>query len=153
MMDAKTAKENEVLALYLTFIQQWNNRDAAAMAACCANNCTLIGFDGSLIQGRQNIERQLSGIFADHATPRYVTLPAKVTFLHAQIAQLLAHVGMVATGKDQVDPALNAVQSVTLVKQNGHWLIEQYQNTPAQYHNNPQATQALTADLNRAAKN
>lgn len=150
-MEIKQAKEKEVLEQYLSFLQGWNQQDAAKMAASCATNCLIIGYDGSQMSGRQQIEQELGGIFSQHRTSAYVYNIRSVTFLHAQIAQIVAVVGMLAPGQKQVDPALNAIQVVTLVKLNGHWLIELLQNTPAQYHQRPELAQALTLELNQAA--
>ena len=42
------------------------------MAALFAAHGNVVGFDGSQMNGRQEIEDHLSQIFADHPTPAYV---------------------------------------------------------------------------------
>ena len=60
-MDHKTAQ-----ALYSKLINAWNTKDASAFAACFANESVCIGFDGSEMLGRSQIQTQLDQIFKDH---------------------------------------------------------------------------------------
>jgi uncharacterized protein (TIGR02246 family) len=63
---------------------------------------------------------------------------------------LRAVCGMSEPGAKTVIPAVNALQSLIAVRQNGEWQIDLFQNTPAAFHGRPDAVAALTEELNRA---
>jgi hypothetical protein len=46
-----------------------------------------------------------------------------------------------------LNPAVNAVQSLVAVKNAGEWRIALFQNTPAQFHGRPELVQELTEEL------
>jgi hypothetical protein len=56
-------------------------------------------------------------------------------------------VGMVPAGQTDLNPDVNAVQTLLVVRNDGTWRIALLQNTPAQYHGRPDKTDALTAEL------
>jgi uncharacterized protein (TIGR02246 family) len=88
----------------------------------------------------------LEQIFADHETARYVAKVRNVRLLTTDIAVLRAVVGMVPAGQTDLNPDANAVQTLLVISNGGDWRIA-LQNTPAQYHERPDATEALTAEL------
>lgn len=47
----------------------------------------------------------------------------------------------------EIDQAVNTIQSLIAVKDNGIWFISLFQNTPAQLHGRPELTEALTEEL------
>jgi uncharacterized protein (TIGR02246 family) len=142
--------EQEVRVLYRRVLEGWNARDAQAFAASFAEDGASIGFDGSELAGRAAIVATLRGIFADHATGRYVAVVRGVTPLARDAALLRAVCGMVPAGKADLDPALHALQTLIAVKRDGVWRIVLFQNTPAQLHGRPQAVEQLTEELRRA---
>ncbi|MEO8611094.1 MAG: SgcJ/EcaC family oxidoreductase [Chloroflexota bacterium] len=133
--------------LYEALLDAWNQRDAGAFANLFAPNGNLVGFDGSTVNGQQEIEGHLRPIFADHPTAAYVSIIREVRFLSAETALLRAVVGMVPPGQHDINPATNAVQSLVAVLQANEWRIAMYQNTPAQFHGRPEESAALTAEL------
>ena len=59
--------------LYRDLLEAWNRRDAAGMAALFAHDGSLVGFDGSQVDGGPPaVAAHLAPIFASHATPAYV---------------------------------------------------------------------------------
>src|SRR6185369_8104287 len=59
--------------LYTNLLDAWNRRDAAGMAALFTHDGSMVGFDGSQIDGGpQPAQAHLAPIFASHATPAYV---------------------------------------------------------------------------------
>lgn len=70
--------------------------------------------------------------------------------LTPQVAAITAMVGMVPAGRDDVNPALNAVQTAVAVWSGDAWRLAVFQNTPAQFHGRPEAAAALTAELRAA---
>ena len=69
------------------------------------------------------------------------------------VALLRAVVGMVPPGQSELNPDVNAVQTVVATRRDDDWRITLLQNTPAQYHGRPEAVAALTAELRALLKN
>ena len=62
----------QIRALYSQFLDGWNRRSGAAVAAGFADDGDIIGFDGSHHRGRLSIAADLRQVFASHQTPAYV---------------------------------------------------------------------------------
>jgi uncharacterized protein (TIGR02246 family) len=122
------------------------------MASLISANGNVIGFDGSQMNGRAEVESTLGGVFANHPTASYVSVIRDVRFPTADLAILRAVVGMVPPGKSDINPEVNAVQSLVAARTNGEWMIELFHNTPAAYHGRPEEGAALTAELRRALR-
>lgn len=142
-----TADEDQICALYQQLLNSWNQRDAAAFAANFAQDANIVGFDGSQMSGRSEITAMLGDIFAHHQTAAYVGKVREVCLLSADVAILRAVVGMVPPGGSDINPAVNAIQSLVASKQAGAWRIVLFQNTPAQFHGRPELSAALTEEL------
>lgn len=141
------ADEQAVRDLFKRLLGAWNARDAEAMAATVVEQGTLIGFDGSEHTGRDVIATEMARIFANHPTARYVWKVRGVIALGAEGALLRAVVGMVPMGKTELNPAVNAVQTLLATRSDGVWRVVQMQSTPAQYHGRPEMAAALTREL------
>jgi uncharacterized protein (TIGR02246 family) len=136
-----------VAALYHAVLAAWNDRDAAAYAALFAADGRVVGFDGSEMNGRTEIERELTRIFADHSTAEYVAKVRGVRLVGERVALLSAVAGMMPRGRSELNPDVNAVQTLVAAETGGEWRVVLFQNTPAQYHGRPEAAEALTAEL------
>jgi len=134
-------------ALYRQLLEAWNRQDAKSYAALFSEDANVIGFDGSQIDGRAAIEQEISRIFRDHKTARYVWKVREIRFLTPEIALLRGVVGMIPPGKSDLNPATNAIQSLVAIKQGDQWRITLFQNTPAQFHGRPEVAEALTEEL------
>jgi uncharacterized protein (TIGR02246 family) len=143
----RDSDEAEVRSLYQRLLDAWNKRDAAAYAALFDDGANVVGFDGSHMTGRSEIETTLAQIFAHHETAPYVSKVREVRLLTPDVAILRAVVGMVPPGQTDINPAVNAIQSLTAVKRDGRWRIALFQNTPAQFHGRPELAQQLTEEL------
>lgn len=133
--------------LYNTMIDSWNQQNSDKMAACFFDDGNLIGFDGSQVEGRMEIERHLGEIFTHHKTASYITIIRDIRFIADDVAILQSVVGMVPPGRDDINPSVNAIQTIVAKKQNNVWLIEQLQNTPAAYHGRPELIEKLSNEL------
>jgi uncharacterized protein (TIGR02246 family) len=125
----------------------WDEQDAAGYADLFAEDGSIVGFDGSMVDGRQAIEDHLAGIFADHRTARFVPIVREVRPLSGDAYLLRAVVGMVPPGGDDLNPATNAIQSMVAVRKGNGWQIALFHTTPAQFHSRPEAAAALTEEL------
>jgi uncharacterized protein (TIGR02246 family) len=144
--------EETVRGLYEQLLERWNQRDARGMAALFAIEGNLIGFDGSSVNGRIQIEDHLTPIFRDHPTPRFVAKVREIRPLAPKVVLLRAVASMIASGKSEIDPALNAIQSLVAVRRDEVWQVQLFQNTPAAFHGRPAEVEALTEELRAVAK-
>lgn len=142
--------ESDVRALYHTLIQGWNRRNAAAMARLFGETGSVVGFDGSQIDGPAAIETTMANIFARHVAPPFVAIVRDVRRLGPGTALLRAVVGMTPSGKSELDPALNAIQSLVAVRDGDRWRIALFQNTPAAFHGRPELVAQMTDELRAA---
>jgi uncharacterized protein (TIGR02246 family) len=141
--------ESAIRRLYQHLLESWNQRDADKYASLFADTAQVIGFDGSQMLGRAAIGAELGKIFADHVTAAYVSIVRDVRFLTTDVAVLRAAVGMKPPGQSELNPHVNAVQTLTAVKRGGQWQVELFQNTPAQFHGRPDLAQQLTEELSQ----
>jgi uncharacterized protein (TIGR02246 family) len=136
-----------VRSLYEGVLDAWNRRNAEEMAAPFAEQCLLIGFDGSAMNSRAEIARAMAAVFADHATGAYVGKVRSVQAVAPGVVLLLAATGVVPAGAADLNPALNAWQTVVAQQQGDGWQIVQMQTTPAQFHGRPELVAQLTEEL------
>ncbi|MGE4063479.1 MAG: SgcJ/EcaC family oxidoreductase [Rhodospirillaceae bacterium] len=144
--------ERGVRALHQTLLEAWNRRDAAGMARCFAPDGMQIGFDGSHTSGAAAIEAHLAPIFTDHPTGRFVSIVRDVRELSPSVGLLRADAGMIPAGKNDINPALNTVQSLVARRIDGAWKVCLFQNTPAAFHGRPEAVETMSAELRAAAR-
>jgi uncharacterized protein (TIGR02246 family) len=137
----------EAIALYTRLLEAWNRRNAAGFAALVAPDGTAVGFDGSQMNGRDEVASTLKAIFEHHQTASYVASVREVRELGPGVILIRAAVGMVPPGQSELNPAVNAIQSIVLSESGGALLIALLQNTPAAFHENPSAAEALTREL------
>lgn len=145
--NAPSSDQAQIHALYRALLDGWNRRSAHDFAALFAEDGNVVGFDGSQMSGRAEVESQLAQIFADHQTAPYIGDIREVRLLTPDVAILRAVVGMVPPGQSDINPAVNAIQSLIAVKHAGMWRIALFQNTPAQFHGRPDLVQQLTDEL------
>ncbi len=133
--------------LYTQLLDAWNQRDAKSFAALFSVTGSTVGFDGSPLDGRSAIETSLLDIFTHHRTAAYVAKVREVRELAAGVTLLRAVVAMLPEGHTELNPAVNAIQSVVMVNEGARWAIALLQNTPAAFHGRPEAAAALTEEL------
>ncbi len=138
---------NEVKAIYTQLLDAWNERNAEGMAELYSEDGESIGFDGSQSIGRQEIFSHLKPIFEHHLTARFVSKVKDVRFLSSEIAILRAIAGMVPPGQSDINPNVNTHHTLVVVKSEGDWRIQLFQNTPAQFHGRPELVQQMTQEL------
>jgi uncharacterized protein (TIGR02246 family) len=137
----------DVSDLYCALLDAWNRHDAAAYAGLFTDDGYVVGFDGSEMNGRKEIEQSLSGIFADHETGRYVAKVRAERVVSDGVGLLAGVAGLVPAGQSDLNPELTAVQTLVAKQEGGSWRILQFQNTPARLHGRPEVAGALTNEL------
>lgn len=139
--------EEAVADVYRRLIEGWNANDASEMAAAIAPDGLVIGYDGSQMLGREEVQDQLAAIFRDHRTASYVTKIRSIRALGEEVGLLHAVVGMVPPGGSQIMGERNAIQTVVARRDDQAWSATLFQTTPAQFHGSPELAEALTAEL------
>jgi uncharacterized protein (TIGR02246 family) len=148
MIDAmKESSELATRELYEQLLTAWDKRNARDYALLFASDGSLVGFDGSQVNGQLEIGAHLTEIFMHHQTPRYVGIIREVRQLGPDVVLLKANAGLVPAGKEDIEPALNAVQSLIAVHKGDAWKIAHFQNTPATFHQQPDLAKQLTEEL------
>jgi uncharacterized protein (TIGR02246 family) len=139
-----------VRALYESIVDGWNRRSGQAFAASLVDDGEVIGFDGSQHSGQSTIAGELDRIFADHPTGTYVAIVKSVRLLGSDAAVLRAVAGLVPAGRSDLEPGLNAWQTLVAVRRDSQWRTVLFQNTPAQFHGRPELAESLTEELRQA---
>lgn len=134
-------------ALYQRVLDAWNRRSASDFAACFAETGSIVGFDGSPSQGRDEIAGHLAPIFSDHPTAAYVAIVREVREIGPGVALLRAVAGMVPPGQNDINPAVNSIQTMVATAHGADWRIQMLQTTPAAFHGRPEVAEALSAEL------
>jgi uncharacterized protein (TIGR02246 family) len=147
MAPGQSNEAREAAALYRALLDAWNRRDASDFAALFAADGSMVGFDGSQDDGRAEIASHLGAIFSSHQTPVYVGKVREVRFPAPAVAILRAVSGLIPPGQQDINPALNAIQTLVAVRHDGNWRVEMYHNTPAAFHGRRDMSEALTAEL------
>lgn len=139
--------DRDTRALYARLIEAWDKRNARDYALQFLSEGLLVGFDGSQVNGQLDIGAHVTEVFTHHQTPRYVTIVRDVRTLANDVTLLRANTGLIPSGKDDIDPALNAIQSMVAVRKSDAWKIALFQNTPAAFHMRPELAKQLTDEL------
>ena len=147
-----TSSDHPIRRLYEQSLIAWNQRDASAMAAQFEEDGNLVGFDGSQADSRQAIEDHLRPIFADHPTAAYVGKVREIRMLGRDVGLLRAVVGMIPPGSEDINPAVNTIQTLVAVQNAEGWRAALFQSTPAAWHGRPQDSAALTEEIRDVAR-
>jgi uncharacterized protein (TIGR02246 family) len=133
--------------LYERLIEAWNKRNARDYALLFASNGSIVGFDGSQVNGQMEIGAHVSEIFSHHQTASYVMIVREVRAFANDVTLLRANAGMVPPGKEDLNPEMNAVQSLVAARKGEKWEIALLQNTPAAFHGRTDDSKKLTEEL------
>jgi uncharacterized protein (TIGR02246 family) len=144
------AADKEIRELYRQLLEAWDKRNARDFALLFAPDGNIVGFDGTQVFGQAAVGAHLSEIFSHHQTARYVSIVREVRSLSDGAAILSAVAGMVPPDKDDINPEVNAVQTLVAVKTGGAWKIALFQNTPAALHGKQDAAKKLTEELRKS---
>jgi uncharacterized protein (TIGR02246 family) len=143
----QAAQRARLLSVYTQLLDAWNRRSAEDFASLFTSDGNSVGFDGSQMDGRAEIQSELKRIFSDHETAAYVAKVREVRELRPMVTLVRAVVGMVPPGQTELNPGANAIQSVVIVEREGELRIALLHNTPAAFHGRPQLAEQLTEEL------
>jgi uncharacterized protein (TIGR02246 family) len=137
---------NQSLAVYDRLLRAWNDQNADAFGGAFAEDGSAVGFDGSTMNGRQEIVETIRAIFKNHRTATYVAKVREVRGL-GDVVLVRAVVGMIPPGATELNPAVNAIQSVVMTGQGASLRVALLHNTPAAFHGRPELIEELTREL------
>lgn len=143
---------SEIQKIYHDLLASWTKRDAKAFAALFHKNGSLVGFDGSQVNGKDEILEHLTEIFGNHKTPAMIGKLLELKKLSHDSFVLRAVAGLIPDGQKDINPALNSIQSLVAAKEDGKWVIHLFQNTPAAFHGRPDLVESLSQDLRKLIK-
>jgi uncharacterized protein (TIGR02246 family) len=152
-MNAKSidsSADRETRELYRQLLEAWDKRNARDFALLFSPDGSIVGFDGTQVFGQAEIGAHLSQIVTHHQTARYVSIVREVRSLSEGVTMLSAVAGMVPPDKDDINPEVNAVQTMVAVKASGGWKVALFQNTPAAFHGRPDDVKKLSDELRAA---
>jgi uncharacterized protein (TIGR02246 family) len=145
--------EKQFEQLYKELLACWNNSDAQGYADLFTENANVIGFDGSQLNGKAQIQSALRQIFQDHTVASYVSIVEEVRSIGSCAYLLRAVVGMIPPGGHDIMPERNAIQSVVAMKEEDKLMIVLFHNTPAAFHGRSDLSEKLTERLRRQLTN
>lgn len=147
-----SAAEAEVRELYRKLLEAWDKRNARDYAMLFAPDAILVGFDGTQVFGQADIGAHISEVFSHHQTARYVSIVRGVRAMTGDVVALSAVAGMVPPNKTDINPEVNAVQTMVAARRGNDWHVALFQNTPAAFHGRPDDAKSLTEELRDALK-
>ena len=142
--------EDQIKNLYHSLLESWNQNDASAFASLFTATGLAIGFDGSQMNGREQVEKELVQIFSNHQVSSYVSIIREVRKLSDTVYLLWAVAGMVPPGQREVNSKVNAIHTLIAQKEGDQFKIALFQNTPAAFHGRPELSMELTRELQEA---
>ncbi|MGH9950843.1 MAG: SgcJ/EcaC family oxidoreductase [Nitrososphaeraceae archaeon] len=145
------ADETAIRSLYQQLMDGWNKGSSEAFAAPFAEDSDLVGFDGTHLNGRQNIISFHQQLFDNYVKDsRLVGKARNVRFLTHDVAIMHVIGGTIMAGQTDIEPERNSVQTLVATKDSkGKWRLAAFQNTRAQYLGRPEQAEALTEELRR----
>jgi uncharacterized protein (TIGR02246 family) len=146
------AAERATRQLYADIQRCWNERNPQTFARLFTRNGNMVGFDGSPVNGHEEIENHLAQVFGSHQTAAYVGKVREIRVLGQDVALLRAVAGMVPPGATDLKPDVNTIHTLVAVNQGERWQVELFQSTPAAFHGRPEARDQLTAELRSVLK-
>jgi uncharacterized protein (TIGR02246 family) len=122
--------EREIRALHGRMLAAWGDGDGEAFAAPFSDDALFIGFDGSVLRGRERIAASHQELFDRWLKgSRLVDERTEVRFLTPEVAVVHALGGTVMRGKSEPAPDRDSIQTLVAVKRAGAWAFVSFQNT------------------------
>lgn len=136
-----------VQTLYKELLDAWNTGVARGMANLFISDGVMIGYDGSIEEGRESIFTHLHSIFESHQVASFVSKVKEIAFLNENTALLRSIASMIPPGQSEINSKVNTHHTLVAVKEDGLWKIKLFQNTPALFHGRPELVEQMTEEL------
>jgi uncharacterized protein (TIGR02246 family) len=128
--DERTTDERAIRALQRRVLDAWAAGDGEAFAAPFRDDTLFIGFDGSVMRGREQIAAIHQEVFDRWMKgTRLVEERTEVRFLARDVAIVHTWGGTVMRGKSQPTPERDSIQTLVAVRDADAWSFVSFQNT------------------------
>jgi len=138
----------EIQLLYQKKIYGWNIGDAAKFAEPYSEDADFIEFDGTHLEGKQQIITFHAMLFDKFV--RGSRLVGKLNHIRFPFPSVAIVVGISETiekGLDCINPERNSIHTIIAVKTDQEWKFTSFQNTRVQYVGSPEKMDTLTKEL------
>jgi uncharacterized protein (TIGR02246 family) len=126
----QAADERAIRALHRRMLDAWGAGDGEAFAAPFSDDAVFVGFDGSVMRGREQIARVHQELFDRWLRgSRLVEVHIEVRLVGPGIAVVHTIGGTVLRGKAQPAPERDSIQTLVAVSEAGAWSFVSFQNT------------------------
>lgn len=138
----------EIQQLYQKKICGWNIGDATKFAEPYSEDADFIGFDGTHLEGKQQIITFHAMLFDKFVRgTRLVGKVKHIRFPISTVAIVIGISGTIESGHDSINPERNSIHTIVAVKTDYKWKFSSFQNTRAQYVGSPEKINILTNEL------
>jgi uncharacterized protein (TIGR02246 family) len=128
--EERAADEREIRGLHRRVLDAWDAGDGEAFAAPFADDAVFVGFDGSVMRGREQIASVHQELFDRWLKgSRLVEERTEVRFVAPEVAIVSAIGGTVMRGKTEPAPERDSIQTLVAVREEGRWSFTSFQNT------------------------
>lgn len=122
---SNAADEAAIRAIPLQMIEAWNQGSGASFAAPFTETADFIAFEGTYLQGREQITAFHQQIF--DTVVKGTRLEGEVKFVHflnPQLAVMHAVARVTLAGQTRTSPSRDSMQLFVVAKHNGNWRVE-----------------------------
>jgi uncharacterized protein (TIGR02246 family) len=129
--EQRTEDEREIRTLHRRMLDAWQAGDGDAFAAPFSDGALFVGFDGSVMRGREEIARTHQELFDRWLKgSRLVEEQTHVAFASPDVAIVHSVGGTVMRGKREPAPERDSIQTLVAVREEaGGWSFVSFQNT------------------------
>jgi uncharacterized protein (TIGR02246 family) len=126
----RATDERAIRALHGRMLEAWGAGDGEAFAAPFSDDALFIGFDGSVMRGREQIAATHQDVFDRWMKgSRLVEERTEVRFVDPDVAIVHALGGTVMRGKSEPTPQRDSIQTLVAVRDARGWSFVSFQNT------------------------
>lgn len=122
--------EVEIRRLYKQMIDGWNSGSGDTFAAPFTDDSDFIGFDGTLMNGRQQISSFHQMLFDSFVKgSRLVGKVRGIRFVSSDVAIMIAVGGSVMAGQSDIEPERYSISTLVAIKRDRILQFSAFQNT------------------------
>ena len=126
----RASNEVQIRSLHEGLLDGWNQGSGEAFAAGFADDAHLVGFDGTILRGRQQIAEVHQQLFDRWLrSSRLVGGETNVRFLGPDAAVVLTVGGTIMRGKSKPAPERDSIQTLVAERGADGWSFVSFQNT------------------------
>ncbi|MEV6557240.1 SgcJ/EcaC family oxidoreductase [Nocardia sp. NPDC051756] len=122
-------QRQEIRAVFTEMVEAWGRGDADAYGAVFTEDATYTAWFGTLFQGRADIVESHRALFGSFLKDTKMADDVVDIRFYGPDTAVVNSRGDLYKGSPKTPDRLSKVQTYTLVRQDGQWLIASFQNT------------------------